>query len=283
MKKKPKIVFVMMPFKKEKYDDLYENYIKRIIEHRLVSVKAFRVDKDNTTGERITKEIEDTIKDENCVFAIADITERNLNVYYEIGYARALGKTVILIKNKQIGKLPFDTRDLPVPIIYDRDKHGYNDIENQIIEYLKKTKYAGLVKKTKTDKIYNRDENNPLIGIWKGHYWVRKTEHRVVLYIAKDDKEEYSAHCFVDIVNYKGIDYKIRQTFKYNHKLEGVEWCDSEWVEFIGTTHANESTPELDYLLDAYAINKETEGNSLHIKIWDKVNKEKKNVFFKRI
>lgn len=281
MRKKSQIVFVMMSFKKEKYDDLYENYIKRIIEHRLVSVKAFRVDKDNGTGERISKEIEDKIQD--CVFAIADISERNLNVYYEIGYARALGKTVILIKNKQIGKLPFDTRDLPVPIIYDRDKHGYNDIENQLVEHIKKTKFAYLIKENNNNRLYKRDEKNPLVGIWKGHYWVRKTEHRVVLYIARNENIEYSAHCFVEIVNYKGFDYKIRQEFKYNHKLEDIEWSNGEWVEFIGTSHANESSRELDYWLDVYAINKDTDGDSLHIKIWDNVNKNKQDVYFARI
>ena len=39
---------------------------------------------------------------------IADLTEQNPNVFYEMGLAHALGKTVIMIKQKSLVAVPFD-------------------------------------------------------------------------------------------------------------------------------------------------------------------------------
>jgi nucleoside 2-deoxyribosyltransferase len=43
---------------------------------------------------------------------IADITPDNPNVYYEVGYAHALKKDVILMCNEQRSRLPFDLIDV---------------------------------------------------------------------------------------------------------------------------------------------------------------------------
>jgi len=43
---------------------------------------------------------------------VADMTERNPNVFYEVGYAHALGKDVILITQK-IEDIPFDLKHYP--------------------------------------------------------------------------------------------------------------------------------------------------------------------------
>jgi hypothetical protein len=42
-------------------------------------------------------------------YLIADLTGRNPNVYYELGYAHALGKPVILL-TQQIADVPFDLK-----------------------------------------------------------------------------------------------------------------------------------------------------------------------------
>ncbi len=273
---KKNICFIIMPFASE-YNELYENYLKRLVEHQLKSVKCFRVDEYHSAMKKKTEVIEERIK--GCKFAIADITEKNPNVYYEIGYARALGKTVILIKNKHIGKLPFDIRDLEV-LIYDRDKIGYNDINKQILASLEND-FGDLIKSTKHNIVQNINSNS-IIGKWCGRYWIKNVEHNVTLYIDKDEKEEYSAWCYVDITN-KGLNYLIRETMHYNQELDGLDWRDGEWVEFIGTTYTNKTNNRLDYWMDAYAINKETEGEYLCTKIWDKVNQTKQDVLFKRV
>lgn len=276
MEKKSNLCFVIMPFNDE-YNELYENYLKRLIEHQLKSVKCFRVDEFHTAKKKKTEVIEEKIKD--CAFAIADITEKNPNVFYEIGFARALGKTVILIKNKHIGKLPFDIRELEV-LIYDRDKIGYNDINKQILASLEND-FGDLIKKPNCNMIQNSNPNS-IIGRWGGRYWVKKVEHNVTLYIDNDNHKNYSALCYVDITN-KGINYRIRETMNYNQKLNSLDWRDGEWIEFIGTTYVNESDNRLDYWLDAYAINESLQDGKLEVKIWDNVNREKRDVLFTRI
>lgn len=109
-----------------------------------------------------------------------------------------------------------------------------------------------------------------------------KIKHNVTLYIDTDKVEEYSALCYVNF-EINGAKYSIRQTMHYNHKLTGLEWRNSEWVEFIGTTCSNETENRLDYRMDTYAINKDSNGSSLYIKVWDNVNKEKRDVLFERI
>lgn len=273
--------FVMMPIKKKKndYEDLYKNHLKRMIEHQLVSVKCIRADEDPTIDKTKIEEIQETIR--KCTFAIADISERNPNVYYEIGFAKALGKKVILIKNKHIGKLPFDIQSLDV-FIYDREKIGYNDINRQIIASLEKANLGHLIKKRKESSSLRRNNTDTIVGNWAGCYWVKKIKHNVTLYIDTDKVEEYSAICFIDF-EINGAKYRFRETMRYNHILTSLEWRNGEWVEFIGTTCSNETENRLDYWMDAYAINRDTNGNSLHIKVWDNVNKEKQDVLFERI
>lgn len=164
----------MMPLKKKRndYEDLYKNYLKRMIEHQLVSVKCIRADEDPTIDKSKIEEIEDTIR--NCLFAIADISEKNPNVYYEIGFAKALGKRVVLIKNKNIGKLPFDIQALEV-LTYDRDNIGYNDINRQILASLEKANFGHLIKKGKNSLSLNGNNSDTIVGKWGGCCWVKKS------------------------------------------------------------------------------------------------------------
>lgn len=60
--------------------------------------------------ERIIPRIETGIR--QSAFVIADVTEGSANVFYEVGFARALGKDVILTA-RQGTKLPFDVGDIP--------------------------------------------------------------------------------------------------------------------------------------------------------------------------
>jgi hypothetical protein len=46
---------------------------------------------------------------QDAAYLIADLTGKNPNVFYELGYAHALNKSVILI-TQQINDVPFDLR-----------------------------------------------------------------------------------------------------------------------------------------------------------------------------
>jgi hypothetical protein len=101
-----KKVFIVMSFKHE-YDDLYDAYNSVCNEF---GFEAERTDQ-STSLERITPRILDGIK--RSAFVIADVTEKSLNVFYEIGFAEGIGRPVI-ITAKEGTELPFDIKDTPI-------------------------------------------------------------------------------------------------------------------------------------------------------------------------
>lgn len=104
---KPKsFCFVLMPFATE-FGDVYEFGIKGACEE--VGVYCERVDEQEFDGsmlDRIYNQIS------RADLLVADMTAKNPNVFYEVGYAHALGKTVILL-TKKAEDIPFDLKHFP--------------------------------------------------------------------------------------------------------------------------------------------------------------------------
>ena len=98
-----KTCFVIMPFKrlyKGRYEWIYEPAIKAAgLSPHLAGGPGVST---------ITKDIEDGIRNSHICFA--DISEDNPNVWYELGFAYACGKQVVMVcdRKKRPGKLPFD-------------------------------------------------------------------------------------------------------------------------------------------------------------------------------
>jgi Nucleoside 2-deoxyribosyltransferase len=103
-------VFVLMPFAGE-FDDVYKLGIRPACED--VGAYAERVDEQLFVGS-ITQRIYNQISKADVI--VADMTGRNPNVFYEVGYAHALGKPVILL-SREADDIPFDLKDYP-HIIY---------------------------------------------------------------------------------------------------------------------------------------------------------------------
>jgi hypothetical protein len=100
MNEKP-FAFVLMPFGSE-FDDVYKLGIKAAAEQ--CDVIAERVDEQIYTEsilERIYRQIR------NADFIIADMTGKNPNVFYEVGYAHAQGKLCTLL-TQSATDIPFD-------------------------------------------------------------------------------------------------------------------------------------------------------------------------------
>lgn len=94
-------VFVLMPFDKA-FKDAYMYGIKGAAED--VGAYAERLDEQIFTEgmlERIFTQIS------KADLLVADMTGRNPNVFYEVGYAHALGKIVLLL-TQDAGDIPFD-------------------------------------------------------------------------------------------------------------------------------------------------------------------------------
>ncbi|MDW5551485.1 nucleoside 2-deoxyribosyltransferase [Methanosarcina sp.] len=96
-------VFVLMPFN-EDFDDIYKLGIKETAKE--VGSYAERVDEQIFT-EGILERIFNQISKADVI--VADMTGRNPNVFYEVGYAHALGKIVLLLTQKA-DDIPFDLK-----------------------------------------------------------------------------------------------------------------------------------------------------------------------------
>ncbi len=70
---------------------------------------------------------------------IADITGNNPNVMFELGWALALGKMPIVIRNEDNpNKVPFDVKDIRF-ISYTNSWGGIEDLRKSICNFLRST------------------------------------------------------------------------------------------------------------------------------------------------
>lgn len=125
-----KTCFTIMPFGGY-FDDYYNKVIKKIILKSEFS--PLRADEIYGTGAII----EDIYKSISAsFFCIADVTEKNPNVSYELGMAHTLGKPVIII-TQNISDVPFDYSHLRI-IEYDPKKIGWEiPFETSLLKTIK--------------------------------------------------------------------------------------------------------------------------------------------------
>lgn len=94
---------VLMPFKKE-FDEVYRVAVKEPLTE--LGYRCERIDELPFVGDVVQKLYD---KLEHAGLIIADMTGQNPNVFYELGYADALRKTVILLA-RAAADVPFDVR-----------------------------------------------------------------------------------------------------------------------------------------------------------------------------
>lgn len=99
-------VFVLMPFDSA-FNDIYQLGIKETCDN--AGAYAERVDEQTYDG-TVTQRIYNQIAKADII--VADMTGRNPNVFYEVGYAHALDKRVILL-TRCVDDIPFDLKDHP--------------------------------------------------------------------------------------------------------------------------------------------------------------------------
>ncbi len=125
----PELVFVIMPFS-EKLEDMYLYGIRGCIEKlNLRCKRADELEHDNV----IMKEVIDHIKRARII--IAEVSDHNPNVFYEVGWAHALKRETILIAREGT-ELPFDIRHINT-IFYRRIKDLENKLSSRIKAILK--------------------------------------------------------------------------------------------------------------------------------------------------
>ena len=129
-------VFVSMPMNKEKceYVDVIRNGIKKAIEvsRNVPYFLDLDVHNENIFNQMMTEIV-------GCKFLIADFTSQNTGVYYEAGYAKALGKTVIYTcKNSDFANVHFDIKQTQFVVWDDTD-----DLAEKLLDQIKKSNLGG--------------------------------------------------------------------------------------------------------------------------------------------
>jgi hypothetical protein len=120
----PQLCFVLMPFDK-KFQPLYDDQVRPSVE--AAGLRCERADDIRGTNV-ITWDIWEKIN--RARFLIAELTDRNPNVFYELGLAHALSKDVILI-TQSMEFVPFDLKSLRC-IPYEFTPRGVQTLEKAI-------------------------------------------------------------------------------------------------------------------------------------------------------
>jgi hypothetical protein len=119
-------VFVLMPFKADMLP-VYEDHIKPTCASMGLTVR--RAD-DFFTAHSVVQDIWKAIVSARLI--VADCTDRNPNVFYEIGLAHTIGKPTILLTQKS-EDVPFDLRHLRY-IAYQLTPRGMREFETKFKE-----------------------------------------------------------------------------------------------------------------------------------------------------
>ncbi len=135
---KKKKCFVIMSFD-PKYDYIYKTVIKSSVEE--LNLECYRIDDDTIPKNIPDKIIREIIQSD---LIIADISQQNPNVFYELGISHAIGNKTIIISQK-LDNLPFDVRT-EYTIGYTDNKKGlrllYFELKNIIPKILDRTHEA---------------------------------------------------------------------------------------------------------------------------------------------
>lgn len=122
--------FVMMPFGTW-FDRYYQEiYIPAI---RDAGFEPVRADELFTTGSVVEQIWEQIVK---AKIILADLTDKNPNVFYELGLAHAAIKPVIFVSSK-LEDIPFDLRHLRVIIYEPREPNWGEKLKKNISDYIR--------------------------------------------------------------------------------------------------------------------------------------------------
>lgn len=128
------IAFVLMPFH-EPFNKYYQSIIGPAVQKAgLVPVRADEIYRPS----EIIKDIYDFIGKARLI--IAELTGRNPNVLYELGFSHALGKSAVLL-TQTIDDVPFDLRGFRC-IVYDTtDPEWSEKLRSQIVKFIAGTNH----------------------------------------------------------------------------------------------------------------------------------------------
>lgn len=137
--------FVMQPFDSGPFDKRYESVFAPAIE--AAGVAPYRVDRDPAVSIPIL-DIENGIRDSELCFA--DITTDNPNVWFELGFALAIPREVVLVcADERKTKYPFDVQHRSIIMYKTGAPQDFDELKQKITKrvqaVLKKNEELGWV------------------------------------------------------------------------------------------------------------------------------------------
>jgi hypothetical protein len=127
------------------FNEIYEDVVKRVCAEEPFQIEAVNAMETYGPGLIMADVVRDIVESE---FVIAEITPANPNVYYELGFADAVGKPVIMLADREeLPKLPFDVSSSRV-LFYENSIAGKRLFEEGLRRHIraileKNTRQAG--------------------------------------------------------------------------------------------------------------------------------------------
>ena len=228
--------FCIQPFDNGPFDKRYDDIFKPAIES--AGLEPYRVDRDPTVSIPI-EDIEKGIKNSDICFA--EITTDNPNVWFELGFAFAIPKNVVMVcSDERKNKFPFDIQHRAI-ISYKRDSTSdFEDlkikISERILALLKKDKKIEITKKISLVADTQGLSQHEMVGLVTIMQNSFADEEPVSTYTIKSDMNKAG---FTDIAvslalklltqknfirSFKDQDYNGNEYFAYVVEETGVEW-----------------------------------------------------------
>lgn len=150
--------FVIQPFDGGKFDKRFEDTFSPAIKE--AGLEPYRVDQDPQVEVPI-ESIEKGIRD--AAICLADITTDNPNVWYELGYAFAAGKSVVMVcsDERKESRFPFDIQHRTVIKYQSESSSDFEQLQQEI----KKRIEALLTKDERLRQLAESDSVAPIEGL----------------------------------------------------------------------------------------------------------------------
>lgn len=212
--------FVIQPFDRDKFDKRYVDvYEPAII---AAGLEPYRVDRDPSVIIPI-EQIELGIKNSQICFA--DITIDNPNVWYELGFAFASGKDVVMVcsLDERTGKFPFDIQHKLILTYKTGSKSDFVILEKNITERI-----VALLGK---QKIVKEIINNPL----KESEGLKPHEVAMLLLLMENqltDEDSVSIYSVREDMNKSGYNYLATSISIRELKRKGFINTFKEYSEY---------------------------------------------------
>jgi hypothetical protein len=155
--------FVIQPFDGGKYDKRFEDVYVPAIE--AAGLTPYRVDRDAGVEMPIDS-IEQGIR--NAAVCLADITADNPNVWYELGYAYAGRRPIVMVCSNERTKYPFDIQHRTVISYTSESSRDFATLQSKITDRIK----ALLSKGEALRQLEENEQVAPVAGLGQAELFV---------------------------------------------------------------------------------------------------------------